>query len=396
MPETPNKASPLRAPVIAGLSAAMLMAGSAGLLSWLAGGEAEPVRASAEIDRPEPETLASAAVREPRDPFAEGPAEDVSLPGVTDTETALAEAAAPDSEPDPGSDAGRDTGSDAGPDTPSPSPEAPPAPLPGLSEAGPGGAPLPVIAEDGTRPDEGYAAAFEGSADAPTIALVIGGLGLSERLTARAIETLPAEVTLSFAAYADDLQGWIDQARADGHEVLIELPMEPFDYPNNDPGPHTLLAEASDQENERRLIWLLSRAAGYAGVTNYLGARLGSDREALAGVLSKLEARGLSVFHDGAGRRPVITAAARETGARLAVADRVVDVDPSPDAVDGRLLELEALALQNGNALGAGFAYPATVDTVAQWAEDLAARGYQLAPASFLMQVRRAGEEPET
>jgi hypothetical protein len=113
-------------------------------------------------------------------------------------------------------------------------------------------------------------------------------------------------------------------------------------------------------------------------------------------VFSKLEARGLSVFHDGAGRRPVITAAAQETGAHLAIADRVIDSNPAPDAVDRRLLELEALALQNGDALGAGFAYPATVDTVAAWAEDLAARGYQLAPASFLMQARRDREEPET
>ena len=373
--------SPLRAPVIAGLSAALLMAGSAGILSWLAGGEPAPVRASAAIDRPQPEALASAPVSAPDDPFAEGPADDVSLPGVTDTQTALAQAAPPPApQPEPQQTI----------------PAAPPAPLPGLFEAGPGGAPLPVIATDGTRPDQGYAAPFDGSTGAPTIALIVGGLGLSERLTARAIETLPAEVTLSFAPYADDLQGWIDRARADGHEVLIELPMEPFDYPNNDPGPHTLLAEASDQENERRLLWLLSRAAGYAGVTNYLGARLGSDREALAGVLSKLEARGLSVFHDGAGRRPVITAAAHETDARLAVADRVVDVEPSPEAVHRRLLELEALALQNGDALGAGFAYPATVETVADWAEDLAGRGYQLAPASFLMQVRRAREEPET
>lgn len=368
--------------MIAGLSAAVLIAGGAGLLSWLAGGEAEPVTASVEITRPVAHDVASAYAEPLEDPFAQSPGEEVTLPGVTDTETALA---APPPQPREQSEPALRRVVNA-----------PPAPLPGLFEPGPGGAPLPVIAASGMRPDQGYAAPFDGQAGAPTIALIIGGLGLSERLTEQAIETLPAEVTLSFAPYADNLQRWIDRARADGHEVLIELPMEPFDYPNNDPGPHTLLAEASDAENERRLLWLLSRASGYAGVTNYLGARLGADREALAGVLSKLEARGLSVYHDGAGRRPVITAAARETDAHLAISDRIVDVDPDPQAVDRRLLELEALALQNGDALGAGFAYPATVETVAAWAESLDARGYQLAPASFFMQVRRAREEPET
>lgn len=382
MPDTSDKASPFRGPLLAGLGAAVLLVGAVAGLSWLAGGEAEPVSASADITRPEPETLAGADIAPDDMPFAEGPADDVSLPGVTETETALA--AAPEAQ------------LEQAPAPAAPTAQAPPAPLAGLFEAGPGGAPLPIIAADGTRPDQGYAAAFAGSAGAPTIAVIVGGLGLSERLTERAIAALPAEVTLSFAPYADNLQDWINRARADGHEVLIELPMEPFDYPSNDPGPHTLLADASDAENQRRLIWLLSRASGYAGVTNYLGARLGADREALAGVLARIEARGLSVFHDGAGRRPIILAAARESDARLAIADRVIDTNPAPDAIDRRLLELEALSLQNGDALGAAFAYPASVDTVASWADGLAARGYQLAPASYLMQVRRARDEGET
>lgn len=374
----PNREpSPLRAPLLAGLGAAVLIAGAAGGLAWLAGGEPEPVRAAAVIALPEtgaepltePETVLAAA---PADPFEAPEGEDVSLPGVTDTETALQ---APD---------------------PAPARRGPQAPLTGLYEPGPGG-PLPVIAADGRRPDAAYAKPFDSFADAPTIAVVVGGLGLSESLTRRAIETLPAEVTLSFAAYTENLQDWIDLARADGHEVLIELPMEPFDYPNNDPGPHTLLADAAPEENRRRLQTLLAKGAGYAGVANYLGARLGASQAPLQAVFGELEGRGLSIFHDGSGRRPVLAAAAEAAGARLALADRVVDADPDPSAIDDRLLELEALALQNGDAFGSGFAYPATVDSVAAWSEDLAARGYQLAPASYLMTLRHGdADEPET
>jgi hypothetical protein len=362
--------SPLRGPLLAGLGAAVLLVGAAGALSWLAGAEPGPAGATADISRSEPVMVADAG---PADPFAEGPAEEVSLPGVTDTETAL----------------------EAAPSAPPPRPRGPAAPLAGLHEPGPGG-PLPIIGADGRRPDAAYAKAFNGVSDAPTIAVVVGGLGLSRSLTQRAIDTLPSEVTLSFAAYSDDLQAWIDAARADGHEVLIELPMEPFDYPNNDPGPDTLLAEASAAENRRRLLTLLSRGAGYAGVANYLGARLGAAQEPLTAVFADLEARGLSIFHDGSGRRPVLEGAAAAAGAKLALADRVVDGDPGPTAIDARLLELEALALQNGTALGSGFAYPATVDTVAAWAEDLASRGYQLAPASYVMTLRQAEAGPET
>ena len=71
------------------------------------------------------------------------------------------------------------------------------------------------------------------------MALIVGGLGLNAVTTRAAIERLPPEVTLSFVPYADNLQSWIDQARAQGHEVMLEMPMEPTGYPDNDPGPYT-------------------------------------------------------------------------------------------------------------------------------------------------------------
>ncbi|WBQ10297.1 divergent polysaccharide deacetylase family protein [Hyphomonadaceae bacterium ML37] len=367
MPAPNPDRSPLRAPLLAGLAAACVFIAGAVALSVFTGGEPGPVSAEADIARPpEPVILAEAepvpAAPDPV-PFEFAVDEEVSLPGVSDTEAALNAPPAPAT------------------------PTAPAAPLPGLWEDGPGG-PLPMISADGRRPDEAYARAHA-PRTGPVVALIVGGLGMSERLTLEAIETLPPEVTLSFAPYANDLQGWIDRARAAGHEVLIELPMEPFDYPNNDPGPHTLLADASEAENARRLAWLLSRSAGYAGVINYQGARLGAAPAPLSQIFARLEARGLTMFHDGAGRRQVIEAAGREANARLVLADRVIDADPSPESVETRLLELEALALQNGSALGSGFAYPVTVDAAAAWAEGLSRRGYVLAPASHVARLRR-------
>ena len=269
------------------------------------------------------------------------------------------------------------------------------APVPGLYEEGPGG-PLPIISASGQRPSQVYARSFEGDPDAPTMAIIVGGLGLNRTLTQDAITQLPAEVTLSFVPYARDLQAWIDQARADGHEVLIELPMEPFDYPNNDPGPHTLLSEASESENRQKLEWLLSRAAGYTGVINYLGNRLGGAEEPLTAIFETLESRGITVFHDGSGRRNVIRNAADSAEANLALVDRVIDANPEPAAIDGRLLELEALALQNGQSLGFAFPYPASVEALSDWAAGLSSRGYQLAPASWVANQMNSDGEPET
>jgi hypothetical protein len=222
------------------------------------------------------------------------------------------------------------------------------------------------------------------------IATVVGGLGLNAAATREAIETLPGEVTLSFVPYADGLQEWIDLARAAGHEVVLELPMEPYDYPANDPGPHTLLARADSVENVRRLEWLMSRATGYFAVMNYLGARFTAETAALAPVLEAVSEMGVAFLYDGETRRSELDRLAIQAGLSLAAADRILDSRPNAAAIDEQLLHLEALAIQKGDAIGAGFGYPVTVRQVRAWAATLELKGYRLAPVSAVLARRAA------
>ncbi|MBE7218593.1 MAG: divergent polysaccharide deacetylase family protein [Caulobacteraceae bacterium] len=255
-------------------------------------------------------------------------------------------------------------------------PPLPPAPIAGLTAPGPGGL-LPIIAKDGRTPFQAYARPFTPNGK-PRIALVVGGLGLNATATRAAISRLPPEVTLSFVPYADGLQGWIDQARAAGHETVLEAPMEPVDYPNNDPGPMTLMAKATPADLARRMETLLSRATGYMALTNYLGGRFLQSDSAMQAFTGVLRARGLGFIDDG-------QAARRGGGVPRASADTVIDQDLSAEGIDRQLAALEAAALARGGALGAGFAYPVTVDAIVKWAAGLPNRGYQLAPASAMM-----------
>jgi len=254
----------------------------------------------------------------------------------------------------------------------------PSAPIAGLTSPGPGGAPLPAIASDGRTPADAYARPFHSNGK-PRIALVIGGLGLNAKATRQAIEQLPADVTLSFVPYADGLQGWIDLARQNGHEVLLETPMEPVDYPDNDPGPYTLLTGAQPKETLGKLDWIMSRATGYFGLTNYLGSKFVGNERSMATLMLGVRQHGLAFIDDGSAAR------IGGGGAPRASADRVIDDQLASDAIDNQLLALEASALQNGQALGSGFAYPITLDEVNRWVAVLPSRGYQLAPASAVM-----------
>jgi polysaccharide deacetylase 2 family uncharacterized protein YibQ len=254
-----------------------------------------------------------------------------------------------------------------------------PAPIPGVSRRTASGV-LPVIGPDGLTPARAYARPFKASGR-PRVAIVIGGLGLDPEVTRLAVESLPPEVTLAFSPYAPRLQEWINRARERGHEVLLEVPMEPEDYPENDPGPYTLRARAQPAETIRRLEWILGRASGYFGVTNRMGERFVNSPEGMSALMGALRSRGVAFIDSGVAR-------ASGGGELRASGDKVLDEVLSPAAIDEALLKVEAAALQKGEGLGMAQAYPLSLRQVASWASQIESRGYQLAPASALARIR--------
>ena len=263
----------------------------------------------------------------------------------------------------------------------------PRAPIAGLAQQGPNG-PMPIIAQNGMTSAQAYARPFAPQSNKPLLAVIIGGLGFNAAATTQAINELPPEITLSFVPYASNLQSWIDQARAHGHEVMLELPMEPFDSAADDTGPQTLLASATPQQNIAHLEQLLSLGAGYFGVTNYQGARFATSAQASQPVVQALKRRGLVFVSSGIGQRTALSLEAARAGLTNTAADRIIDARREADAIDDQLLNLEALALQNQSAIGAGFAYPVTMQQVGHWAADVGSRGYQLAPVSAVLAAR--------
>ena len=244
--------------------------------------------------------------------------------------------------------------------------------------------PLPRIAADGTPPQRAYAAPSLDTGK-PRIAIIVSGLGISAKMTAAALASLPPQVTLAFAPYASDVQRWVGEARREGHEVLLEVPMEPYDFPDSDPGPHTLRSGVGEDANTERLVWSLTRFTGYTGITNLLGGRLLSDPDSLEPVMTYLARRGLLFYDNGAASHSAAPDVAARTGVSFAQATATIDTIQTAMEIDRELSDLETAARAHGSASGAGFIYPVTIERVAQWAQGLPGRGFVLVPASAIV-----------
>jgi hypothetical protein len=251
---------------------------------------------------------------------------------------------------------------------------------------------IPVVT-DGLKPFTVYAAEADRvrAAKMPVVAIVVAGLGVGAAKTTDAIMKLPAAVTLAFTPYGSDPAKLAERARAQRHEILLQIPMEPFDYPDNDPGPQTLLTTLSPEQNLDRLYWHLSRFQGYAGIANFMGGRFVVADAVMQPIVREAAKRGLGLFDDGSAPRSVAPSLAANQAMPFAKADLSIDAVPTSAEIDRALAKLESLAKERGTAIGVASALPISIERIGVWAKALEGHGIMLVPLTTAMLKSKSG-----
>jgi hypothetical protein len=211
---------------------------------------------------------------------------------------------------------------------------------------------------------------------------VIDDLGLNRPNAWDTLE-LPGPLTLAFMTYAPRVGELADAARANGHELLVHVPMQPTDR-TTDPGPKVLTAAVDRAELLRRLDWGLSRFDGFVGINNHMGSAFTRDSEGMRAVLGELKRRGL-MFLDSrtiAGSRGA--ALAGELDVAHASRDVFLDNERAVPAIRDQLAEAERIARQTGSAIAIGHPHDATIRALAAWLPTLKDKGFALVPVSAL------------
>jgi len=234
---------------------------------------------------------------------------------------------------------------------------------------------------NGTKPEEKI------SNSKARIAIIIGSLGLSKYYTQMAMN-LPKEITFGFSPYAYDLASYIDMAKKAGHELLVNLPLEPMTYPADDMGPLSLLSGLNETENSKRLDTVLGTVKGAIGIYTYDDDNFTKSINSGANLLNQLAAKKLFFVYGPGASNLTFIQIARKLNFPLIVNDIVIDAKINTDSINAKLAELEAIAKKKGIAVGICNPYPLAIDAITKWNKTLEDKNITLIPVSQAIEAK--------
>lgn len=213
------------------------------------------------------------------------------------------------------------------------------------------------------------------------IVIIVTDLGLSKSLTLEALQ-LPKSFTLGFSPYANNVDEWVDQAISKGFETIINLPMQPIDYPVNDPGPYALLQNLSIGENLSRLDWVLSRSKKLVGVYSNPNETFSSTRTNLLPVLENLKKQRKIFAYGNVGNDQSLSSLTGSIASEYTPVHINIDEELNESKITNNLLRLEGLANSKGYAVGFINPYPMTIKLVNNWLDELDKKSSVIVPLS--------------
>ena len=230
-----------------------------------------------------------------------------------------------------------------------------------------------------------HAVPFKNTENRPLVSIVLDDMGLNQLHSDWAV-SLKAPLTLSFLPYAKDLANQTQSARAQGHELLIHLPMEPRGAA--DPGPGALMVNMDQMEIKKLLARALYAFPGAIGVNNHMGSLFTADYRAMSIVLMQIKSSGQLFLDSLTTSNSLVGQLGDKLNVPVVSRDVFLDDIDKEDEIVRRLREVERVALDKGTAIAIGHPRLTTLRVLEEWLANLAEKKIRLAPLSAVAKKR--------
>jgi polysaccharide deacetylase 2 family uncharacterized protein YibQ len=227
----------------------------------------------------------------------------------------------------------------------------------------------------------------------PAIAIVITGVGLSASSTASVLK-LPALVTVGFSPYAQDAQILAKKFMDLKHDVVMNIPLEPSNYPVDDPGPYALLTNLSDKDNLDRLDFLADRVSNVIGFYSMDNEKFTMDQKSISPIIEEMKKRNLIYVYGGGKDNTTVIQIADTQSFPLIVAKSIIDKVITEKAINDNLDQLVDEAKKNGFAVALGSPYPVTANILSRWLETLDEKGVELVGLKEIVDIIQKKSSP--
>ena len=219
----------------------------------------------------------------------------------------------------------------------------------------------------------------------PRVIVIIYGLGLSRTTTENAL-SLPAEVSLSFSPYANGVAEWTTKANDLGYEILMDIPLEPTNYPKSDPGPYGLLLESDDKKNIDQLNTLISLSEHkFFGLVAPIDEKFTFNEDKIIPILQELKNQNLTFIYTNKPRNYFLPQTAKKLGLSIIAEDVILDADLSDEAIQEAIKNAEIVAAEKGFVVVIARPYQVSVKHLHKWLRSFQEKGLLLIRLSEIL-----------
>jgi uncharacterized protein len=199
----------------------------------------------------------------------------------------------------------------------------------------------------------------------PKIVIIIDDIGYDKKI-AMALSELDPKITFSVLPFAPFGKVIAKELHSRGSQLMLHLPMEPFEYPDVNPGPGAILSSMSPDILLDQLKKAINDVPNIVGVNNHMGSRITTDANQMNQIFSTLKKEKLFFIDSRTAPKSQCKASARLFKLEFAQRDVFLDNFQNSEYITGQFNKLKALAKKNGFAIGIGHPYKATLHTLAK------------------------------
>jgi polysaccharide deacetylase 2 family uncharacterized protein YibQ len=218
------------------------------------------------------------------------------------------------------------------------------------------------------------------------MALIIEDLGAAPPEVRRRLLAIDRKLTFGIVPWREGAAGLADEAKQRHHEVVLQLPMEPYEYPRVTPGRRAVYVHQTEPQNRQVVRDAIGAVSAAGGLMSYMGGRILGDARVMPVVLDEVRRHDKFFIDAPSLSGSIASALARKSGIRGAASWGAIDAVDNQERIATMLDLASYAALDGGEAIVTAHARPGTLTVLLHKLERLELRGIQFVPVSDLVE----------